>query len=86
MARDLNLTQEQQATISKITEEFRNRIDIVRREISEKMQTGGEEIWAKIRAELTEEQRVKFDQMEKDREQRWRGGSGGRGGRGGPGP
>ncbi|MFT5368776.1 MAG: Spy/CpxP family protein refolding chaperone [Candidatus Latescibacterota bacterium] len=83
MARDLNLTQEQQATISKITEEFRNRIDIVRQEISEKMQTGGEEIRAKIRAELTEEQRVKFDQMEKDREQRWRGGSGGRGGRGG---
>lgn len=83
LARDLNLTEEQQTAISKITEEYRRRINDVRREISEKMRAGGEEIRQKIRAELTEEQREKFDRMEEQREKRRKEGRGGRGGRGG---
>ena len=83
LARDLDLTAEQQATISKITETYSHQIDTVRREVSEKMRAGGEEIRQKIRAELTDEQRVKFDQMEQEREKRRKEGRGGRGGRGG---
>ncbi len=83
LARDLDLTDEQQETIAKIMETYRTRLDTVRREISEKMQKNGEEIQAKIRAELTDEQRQKFDQMTQEREQRWRKGRGDFGGRGG---
>jgi len=85
MARDLDLTEEQQEAISEILNEYHARLDTVRREVSEKMRTGGEEIRTKIRAELTDEQREKFDQMKHPREQRWRGGRSGRGGRGGRG-
>ena len=83
MARDLDLTEEQQKAISKVIETYRTRLDTVRREIGEKMQKSSEEIQAKIRAELTDEQRIKFDQMAQEREQHRRKGRGDFGGRGG---
>lgn len=82
LARDLSLTDEQQENISKIMETYRSRLDTVRREISKNMQKTSEEIQAKIRAELTDEQRQIFDQMTQEREQRWRGGRGDFGGKG----
>ena len=81
MARDLELTPEQQEAISAIMESYRDRVETERREIGEKMRNSINEIRAKIRAELTEEQQVKFDQMEQDFRKR-RGSRGGRGGRG----
>lgn len=83
MARDLNLTEEQKVAILKIMATFRTQLDSVRKDIGEKMRKDAEEIRAQIRAELTEEQRAKFDQMEQEREQRWRE-SRSRRGRGGP--
>lgn len=83
MAHDLNLTEEQKVAILKIMATFRTQLDSVRKDIGDKMRQNAEEIRSQIRSELTEEQREKFDQMEKEREQRWREGRGRRG-RGGP--
>ncbi|MDA0712258.1 MAG: hypothetical protein O3B73_18830 [bacterium] len=86
LTRDLDLTSVQQESISAILETFRTQIDTVRREVAEKMRSEGEEVQARIREELTEEQRQKFDQMKREHNKRWRGGFGGREGWGGPPP
>lgn len=72
MARDLNLTEEQQTAIRKIMEEYRSRLMAERSEIGEKMRRTSEEIRTKIKAELTEEQRTKLEEIERERGNRWR--------------
>jgi len=62
MGRHLELTEEQHNAIAQILRESREKIETMRRKIGDDMRAREEEIQKKISAELTPEQREKFEQ------------------------